>query len=69
MEGEFLYKDLTYQIIGSAFEVYKILGHGFLEKVYENALAQELRLRGIHANTQYPIRDNSFRPRCVSEIA
>ena len=58
MEGKFLYKELTYQIIGAAFEVYKVLGYGFLEKVYENALAQELRLRGINANTQYPIKVN-----------
>jgi len=34
--------DLTYKIIGSAYKVHNILGPGFLEKVYENALAIEL---------------------------
>lgn len=33
-------------------EVHKILGPGFLEKVYENALAQELKLRGISFGQQ-----------------
>ena len=31
------HEHLTEQIIGSAFEVYKHLGHGFLEKVYQRA--------------------------------
>ena len=37
----------TYQIIGCAFEVLNHLGHGFSEKVYENALAVEFKARGI----------------------
>ena len=56
MEREFYHKELTYQIIGAAFEVYKTLGYGFLEKVYENALVRELQLRGLHATGQYPIK-------------
>lgn len=56
MEKKFLHKELTYQIIGAAFEVQKVLGYGFLEKVYENALIQELQLRGIRVATQYPIK-------------
>ncbi|MBI4835128.1 MAG: GxxExxY protein [Planctomycetes bacterium] len=53
---EFLYKEITEEIIGSAFEVYKTLGYGFLEKVYENALLQELKVRKIKTNQQYPIK-------------
>lgn len=44
---ELLYKDLSYAIIGAAMEVHKILGAGFLEVVYQKALAHELKLRGI----------------------
>ena len=37
----------TEAIIGAAFEVLNTLGHGLLEKPYENALCVEFRLRGI----------------------
>ena len=47
--------ELTYQINGAIFEVNKILGVGFLEKVYENALMIELHDRGIKAANQVPI--------------
>jgi len=39
--------DTTGIIIGSAMEVLNTLGHGLLEKPYENALAVELELRGL----------------------
>jgi GxxExxY protein len=47
--------DLTYKIRGAIFEVNKVLGHGFLEKVYENALMVEFRLQGIKAESQVPV--------------
>jgi GxxExxY protein len=47
--------DLTYKVRGAIFEVNSILGHGFLEKVYEKALMVELRLRGIKAESQVPV--------------
>ncbi len=52
---EFLHGGLTREIIGAAFEVWKTLGYGYLEKVYENALAVELKLRGIAAQQRYGI--------------
>jgi GxxExxY protein len=42
-----LFKDLSYKIIGAGMEVHRTLGPGFLEAVYEAALAHELTLRGI----------------------
>ena len=48
--------DITYKINGAIFEVNKILGPGFLEKVYENALLLELENRGLEADKQVPIK-------------
>ena len=45
--GKLLYEDLTYKIIGAGQEVYKQLGPGYLESVYEDALCYELDLRNI----------------------
>ena len=39
--------ELTERIIGAAFAVANTLGVGFLERVYENALAHEMRKRGL----------------------
>jgi GxxExxY protein len=55
-DKEFLYKDLSYKIIGLAMEVHNKLGHGFLEKVYENALMLLFRREGIGARQQAPIK-------------
>ncbi|WLT30301.1 GxxExxY protein [Geothrix sp. PMB-07] len=43
-------------VIGAAFQVSNTLGAGFLEKVYENALAHELRKSGLPVAQQYPIK-------------
>ncbi|MFC1812443.1 GxxExxY protein [Thermodesulfobacteriota bacterium] len=48
--------DITYKINGAVFEVNKILGSGFLEKVYENALLQELRSQGLKVDSQVPVK-------------
>ncbi len=47
--------NLTYKINGAVFEVNRILGPGFLEKVYENALLIELNEIGLKAVSQFPI--------------
>jgi len=46
---------LTEKIIGGAYQVSNTLGSGFLEKVYENALAIELRKIGLEVKQQAPI--------------
>jgi GxxExxY protein len=47
---------LTDRIIGAFFAVYNRLGYGFTEKVYENALALELRKLGLQVEQQKPIK-------------
>jgi GxxExxY protein len=42
-----IYKDEVYQIVAAALEVHKVLGHGFLEAVYQEALALEFTERRI----------------------
>lgn len=52
MKKDFLYKDLTADIIDSAFAVHNTLGCGLLEKVYENSLAWDLKLKDREAEQQ-----------------
>ncbi|HZF33662.1 MAG TPA: GxxExxY protein [Candidatus Angelobacter sp.] len=47
--------EITDKVIGCAFVVSNILGAGFVEKVYENALAHELRMAGLSVAQQYAI--------------
>lgn len=48
--------DLTYKIRGCIFEVANTLGHGFLEQIYEHALAIELEAQGLAYKRQHPIQ-------------
>jgi len=48
--------ELTYLISAAIFEVNRVLGPGFLEKVYQNALMAELLSRGLKAEAQVPIK-------------
>lgn len=50
------HEQLTEQIIQAFYTVYHILGYGFLEKVYENSLAIELRKMGLTVVQQAAIR-------------
>ena len=57
--NKLLYGNITYKIIGADREVYKVLGPGYLESVYEDALCYELDLlkfkyqRQIDLDVQY----------------
>ena len=53
---EFLYRELTGEIIDSACHVHNVLGCGLLEKVYENSLAWELELREKKVSSQKEFR-------------
>lgn len=56
-DHEVLLKDEVYMIIGAAIEVHRVLGRGFLEAVYQEALGIEFKLRNIPsiAQKQLPI--------------
>ncbi|MFN6962979.1 MAG: GxxExxY protein [Pyrinomonadaceae bacterium] len=49
---QFRHSDLTRDIIGTFYEVYNELGHGFIESVYENALCITLRKKGLEVHQQ-----------------
>ena len=46
--GNYKHAGITKEIIGAYYNVYKSLGYGFLEKVYENAMLIELKNRGYN---------------------
>ncbi len=52
----YLHSDLTDRILSCAHEVYRKLGHGFLEKVYENSLMILLTKSGMKAIQQAPVQ-------------
>lgn len=54
-ESDLLHADLTRKIIGTAMEVHRTLGTGFLEAVYEDALAVEFGIQGIAFEQQKPL--------------
>jgi len=60
------HKELSEKIIAAAYKVHKGLGHGFLEKVYKNALAIELEKAGLNYAQEVPLRV-SYQGRIVGE--
>ena len=49
------YESITEKVIGCAYQVYNQMGFGFLESVYENCMAIELRQVGLNVNQQQSI--------------
>ena len=58
MKTELQHADVTEKIIGAAFEVYSVLGYGFLESVYQRAMQAELQRQGLKAEIEAPIKVN-----------
>jgi GxxExxY protein len=56
MEEKLLHAGATEKIIGEAFEVYSVLGYGFLESVYLKAMQVELQQSGFKAELEAPIK-------------
>ncbi|MBV9125441.1 MAG: GxxExxY protein, partial [Planctomycetes bacterium] len=46
---------IAHEVIGAAIEVHRLLGPGFLEKIYERAMVHELGLRGLAVQAQKEI--------------
>jgi len=55
MLKDLIYKEEFYKIKQACIEVRKILGNGFLEKVYENAIKKELEMQGFKLEQQKEI--------------
>lgn len=55
MTEGYLYKELTDRVIGCSYKVHNELGAGFLEKVYQNALAIEFKEMGISFEQECPL--------------
>jgi len=55
MSDKVVYRELSYRIMEAVFEVHNTLGPGFLESVYEEALAHELQMRSIPFHRQKKI--------------
>lgn len=55
-EDKLLHKDLSYRLVGMAMKVHRELGRGFLERVYENAMAILLRKENISFQQQFPLK-------------
>lgn len=49
LSAELLYPELTDTILGSIYEVFSIIGPGFVHRIYANACHHELKLRGMEA--------------------
>ena len=56
MEAKLLHAEVTEKVIGAAYEVYRVLGYGFLESVYKKAMQVELLQRGLRAEVESPIK-------------
>ena len=65
-EHELILKEEVFAVVGAAMEVLNVLGHGLIEKPYENALVVEFGLRGI-AVTQQPCYEVDYKGKVVGE--
>ncbi len=68
MEQKLVLKDEVFEIVGCAMEVLNSLGHGLLEKPYENALVVEFGLRNIPFRQQ-PSFDVMYKQVLVGKYA
>lgn len=51
-ETKIIHKELSYKIVQACYEVHNILGPGFSENIYDEAMARELNDRGMPLDRQ-----------------
>ena len=51
-----IYKDLSYKIMGLAFNVFKNIGYGYREKYYQRALEEEFKKEKVKYKRESPVR-------------
>ena len=56
VQMELQHKEITQEIIGASFDVFRELGYGFLERVYQKSMKVELEIRGLKAETEAEIQ-------------
>ncbi|HSW11762.1 MAG TPA: GxxExxY protein [Solimonas sp.] len=66
-QSELVHREITEKVIKAFFDVHRELGHGFLESIYENALALVLQSEGLLVERQKPVTV-SFRGQEIGEF-
>lgn len=54
MQDQVLYKELSYNIIGTLFDVFVDIGYGYSEKYFQRAIAKGFKAQNIHFKEQVP---------------
>ena len=62
---DLILKDEVYAVVGAAMEVQRVLGRGFLEGVYQDAMQLELTARGVPFEAEQPI-DIEYKGQCLT---
>lgn len=47
MEGVYLYKELSYKLVGICMEIHRLYGNGHHERIYHNAFVEKLKLNNV----------------------
>lgn len=66
--AEWLYPDLAYEIVGGLYEVHRILGAGFVYRIYANACYRELEMRGLAVKSAKRIQV-MYKRKAIGDVA